>query len=50
MESGEDGVFDAFRVMGEIAMQELFRNDEVLRSSENYAKYIDEEVFSEALD
>jgi hypothetical protein len=45
-ESGEVGVIDAFRVMGEIAIQELFRNDEVLRSSENYVKYLDEDLFS----
>lgn len=44
--SGEEGLGNAFRELGEIAVKELFRNEEVVKSSMNYMKYLDEDLFS----
>jgi len=48
LDSGGDQEFlNAFRAMGEIAMQEIFRNKRVAQSSENYIKYLDYEDFGD---
>ena len=43
---GEQAVVNAFKTMGEIAMQELFRNRAVAESAENYYKYLDMDAFN----
>jgi hypothetical protein len=42
----EQEFINAFRLMGEIAVQELFRDQGVNQASENYIKYLDDENFS----
>ena len=46
---GDRAIINAFRAMGEIAMQELFRNRAVAESAENYYKYLDMDAFNRIL-
>lgn len=47
---GERALMNAFRTMGEIAVQELFRDENVNRRSESWLKYLDEDTFDSLLE
>ena len=44
---GQRALMKSFKTMGEIAMQEIFRDESVIRSSENYLKYLDDDIFAD---